>query len=248
MQSRKCCCVVFGLALCSASLPLHADIYAYVDSNGVRHITNDPNGDSRYKLVMKTPQYKHAQAAEPSGDQVSLAGTIEANGRSWKLIRPRSATVNGITRGSAAGQPFRVNEARRREYAPVIDRVAARHGLDPHLVHAVISAESAYNPRAVSRAGAMGLMQLMPATAERFGVGNAFDPAANVNGGARYLRWLLNHFDNNLTLALAGYNAGENAVIRYNYQLPPYKETRTYVDRVMRFYNHYRGQAVSLNQ
>ena len=249
MSLTKRCCMVFGLALCAASAPLRADIYAYVDSNGIRHITNEPNGDPRYKLVMKTPQYKKTVPEAPAGDQVSLAGTIEANGRSWKLIRPRSDSLNSIARGNArSGQPFRVNEANRRQYAPLINRLAMQHGLDPHLIHAVISAESAYNPRAVSRAGAMGLMQLMPATAERFGVRNAFDPASNVSGGTRYLRWLLNHFDNNLTLALAGYNAGENAVIKYNYQIPPYRETRTYVDRVMRFYNHYRGQALSLNQ
>ena len=83
-------------------------------------------------------------------------------------------------------------------------------------------------------------MQLMPQTAKRFGVKNPFDPTSNVRGGAAYLRWLLDHFSGNLNLALAGYNAGEGAVKRYGNTIPPYKETRTYVVRVLQFYNHYR--------
>ncbi len=246
MSRTKCHCVMLGALLYAAAAPLQADIYAYVDSNGVRHITNNPNGDPRYKLVMRTPQYQQPASPPANTEQVALAGTIETADGRWQLIRPRNhSTITLTNPPRRGGQPFRVNEANRAQYAPVIQRAALRHGLDPHLVHAVISAESAYNPRAVSRAGAMGLMQLMPATAERFGVGNAFDPAANVDGGVRYLRWLLNHFDNNLTLALAGYNAGEGAVIRHGHQIPPYAETRTYVDRVMRFYNHYRGQALA---
>ena len=87
----------------------------------------------------------------------------------------------------------------------------------------------------------MGLMQLMPATAERFGVKNPFDPEANIRGGATYLRWLLNFFKNDVRLALAGYNAGENAVIRHGRKIPPYKETQNYVKRVLQFYSYYRS-------
>jgi soluble lytic murein transglycosylase-like protein len=102
------------------------------------------------------------------------------------------------------------------------------------LLHAVIRAESAYVSNARSTAGACGLMQLMPETARRFKVRDIWDPQDNIHGGAAYLRFLLDLFDNDLSLALAGYNAGENAVIKYGYQIPPYPETETYVRRVLR--------------
>ncbi|MEE9552534.1 MAG: lytic transglycosylase domain-containing protein, partial [Gammaproteobacteria bacterium] len=106
--------------------------------------------------------------------------------------------------------------------------------------HAVITAESAYDPRAVSRAGAVGLMQLMPATAKRYGVKNRLNPRENIYGGTRYLRDLLIMFDNNLLLALAAYNAGENAVKNHGNRIPPYKETQTYVRKVINYYKKYR--------
>ena len=106
--------------------------------------------------------------------------------------------------------------------------------LEPALLHAVISAESAYNPQARSPKGARGLMQLMPDTARRFGVSDPDDPTENLHGGARYLRWLLDSFTD-LRLALAAYNAGEGAVQRYGNAIPPYPETRTYVRRVIEF-------------
>jgi soluble lytic murein transglycosylase-like protein len=104
----------------------------------------------------------------------------------------------------------------------------------------VITAESAYDPDAVSSAGAVGLMQLMPGTAQRYGVANRRDPVANVAGGTRYLRDLLEMFDQNLVLAIAAYNAGENAVLEYGRRIPPYKETETYVRRVLKYYNDYK--------
>jgi soluble lytic murein transglycosylase-like protein len=126
--------------------------------------------------------------------------------------------------------------ARAAGYGPLIDRVAASTALQPALIRAVIAVESAFNPRAVSRAGAQGLMQLQPATARRYGVGNAFDPEQNVSGGARYLSDLLKRYKNNLELALAAYNAGEDAVDRHGVQIPPYRETREYVPAVLRLY------------
>jgi soluble lytic murein transglycosylase-like protein len=118
----------------------------------------------------------------------------------------------------------------------LIDAIALSEGVDPALVHAVISQESAYHPTAVSRAGAAGLMQLMPATAARFGLTpeERFDPERNVRAGIRYLRWLLARFDGDLELALAGYNAGEGAVLKYGRQIPPFEETQDYVRRVAR--------------
>jgi hypothetical protein len=115
-------------------------------------------------------------------------------------------------------------------YTEIIDRAATAHGLDPRLVRAVIQVESAYRSDAVSRKGAMGLMQLMPETARRYAVRNPFDPEANIVAGIQHLRSLLNRFD--LAMALAAYNAGEAAVDRFG-GIPPYQETRDYVRRVL---------------
>ncbi len=119
---------------------------------------------------------------------------------------------------------------------PIINDAARINGVDPRLIHAVIRAESGYNANAVSSKGAIGLMQLIPATAQRYGVQDIYDPHQNVSGGVRYLRDLLNMFNGNLELAIAGYNAGENAVLRAGNRIPPYPETRAYVPKVMSFY------------
>jgi soluble lytic murein transglycosylase-like protein len=117
-------------------------------------------------------------------------------------------------------------------YADLIADAADRHGLDPALLTAMAQAESAFDPRAVSPKGAGGLLQLMPATAERFGVADVFDAPQNVEGAAKYFRWLLERFEGRTDLALAGYNAGEGTVDRYQ-GIPPYRETRDYVTRVL---------------
>jgi soluble lytic murein transglycosylase-like protein len=118
----------------------------------------------------------------------------------------------------------------------LVEQAARRHDVDPNLVHAVIRQESGYDPFAVSSKGAMGLMQLMPDTADRFGVRNIFDPAENVRGGVRYLRHLLDRYNGDPALTLAAYNAGEGAVERYG-DVPPYRETIDYVSRVRRMYD-----------
>ena len=128
----------------------------------------------------------------------------------------------------------------RKKYSPAIKHVANRYQVPYTLLHAVITAESSYNADAVSRAGAVGLMQLMPETAKRYGVKDRRNPVDNINGGTRYLRDLLRMFDNKLTLALAAYNAGENAVKKYGNKIPPYKETRSYVNKVIKYYNKYK--------
>jgi soluble lytic murein transglycosylase-like protein len=119
--------------------------------------------------------------------------------------------------------------------------VAPSTGLEPQLLVAVISTESGFRAKAVSAKGAQGLMQLMPATARRLGVTDPFDPEQNVRGGARYLTELLRLFNGDLPLALAAYNAGENAVLKHGRAIPPYPETRQYVARVMEKYNALRS-------
>jgi soluble lytic murein transglycosylase-like protein len=120
-----------------------------------------------------------------------------------------------------------------------ITQAAEKYELDPALVKAVVHAESNFTPSAVSKAGAKGLMQLMDATAQRFGVTDSFDPIQNIEGGAKYLRILLDRYDGNETLALAAYNAGEGSVDRYN-GIPPYAETQSYVPKVLSLRNRYR--------
>ena len=132
------------------------------------------------------------------------------------------------------------DEKERARYAKPIQDAAKATRLDAALIHAVISAESGYNPFARSRKGAAGLMQLMPETAKRYGVKNRLDPAQNISGGARYLRDLIRMFNNDLQLAVAAYNAGENAVVRAGNRIPPYQETMAYVPRVMSYYRKYR--------
>jgi len=132
------------------------------------------------------------------------------------------------------------DEEARSRYSWHIFEAARLTRLEPALIHAVISAESGYNPLARSRKGAAGLMQLMPEIAKRYGVKNRLDPAQNIHGGARYLRDLIRLFKNDLQLAVAAYNAGENAVVRHGNRIPPYSETMTYVPRVMSYYKKYR--------
>ncbi len=117
----------------------------------------------------------------------------------------------------------------------IIYRAGQKAGVDPRFIHAVINQESKYNTKAVSPVGAQGLMQMMPATAERFGLKDPFDPAANVEAGTKYLKWLLKRFDGDVSLALAGYNAGEGAVDKYK-GVPPYSETQNYVKKIVSKY------------
>jgi TPR repeat protein len=119
------------------------------------------------------------------------------------------------------------------EIARMVRSLAPKYRLDPNLVLAVVEVESGFNPKALSPKNAQGLMQLIPATAERFGVRDVWDPEQNLHGGMAYLRWLLDHFDGDVKLALAGYNAGEKAVERHG-GIPPYRETQSYVKRIMR--------------
>ena len=149
--------------------------------------------------------------------------------RGKKRVKNRNATSKRTTRQR------KDNEKR---YTRLIDGVSRELSLDRNLIHAVVRAESAYDPNAVSRAGAVGLMQLMPDTAKLYGVRDARNPTQNVYAGVLHLRKLIRQF-NDVVLALAAYNAGENAVIDYGYKVPPYPETQDYVRKVLAFYRHY---------
>jgi hypothetical protein len=127
--------------------------------------------------------------------------------------------------------------AKKSQFNELITQAALRHQVDEKLVHAVIQTESAYNANAISSAGAVGLMQLMPGTARQYGVTDRNDPGQNIDGGTKYLRYLLDLFNSNMDLAVAAYNAGENAVMKHNNSIPPYPETRNYVRQVLSLYN-----------
>lgn len=166
---------------------------------------------------------------------------VAPNGTVYYTDQPPNSNYKLILRSTTRSMPkTSVSlEKNKNQFSPLINSVAQKHRLDPKLLHAVIRVESAYDPKAISHKGAVGLMQLMPETAKRYGVTDLRDPNQNLEGGARYLRDLLGMFNSDLRLALAGYNAGENAVIRHNHKIPPYPETQDYVKRVLDLYGRY---------
>lgn len=193
------------LALTLASVAVRADIYKYVDARGNTYFTDAPLRGNKYKLEWKRES----------------RNLIKENQKRLARLNPKEPSSKRL-------------DERRARFEGLIAANARRYNLAPELLHAVIRAESAYDHTAVSSAGAEGLMQLMPGTAARYGVKDSFNPAENVRGGAAYLRDLLDMFDQDLRLALAGYNAGENAVIKYGRRIPPYDETQNYVRIVLR--------------
>ena len=205
--------LVCVFALSGTVAPCAADIWGFVDDKGVAHLS-DHQVDTRYFLFKKEAPRPKAEALDYSA--LERMGAV----------------------GSGAGNP-----AQRAQFAPLIAQVALEYGLDVALMHAIITVESGYNPQAKSPAGAIGLMQLMPGTAARYGVRNISDPLENLHGGARYLRFLMGMFPNKLDLVLAAYNAGEGAVQQAGMKIPPYAETIAYVPSVIRHYERYRAAA-----
>jgi hypothetical protein len=193
---------------------------------------------------------------EVMASQMASAGTYNQVGLGLNSISPEFASYLGGSiqgnsyLGNSAIDPLEVmgaynssyNNVAKPEIEKLISETAQRHGVDPNLVRQVVQAESNFNPKAVSSAGAMGLMQLMPATAQTYGVTDPFNPAQNLDGGVRFLKGLLERFDGNTALALAGYNAGPGAVEKYN-GIPPYRETQNYVQKILKGIGQFNAQA-----
>jgi soluble lytic murein transglycosylase-like protein len=193
--------VVFLAGIVSSA---HADIYQYVDENGVVNFTNAPS--SR----MKKPAKVLKESKRPAASSTSLSAA--------RADRVQQADTIPVS------------------YVSIINSACSRFGVDPSLVHAIVKVESDFNPFAISRKGAMGLMQLMPETASVMNVRDSFSPHENIEGGVKYLRYLLDRYEGNLSLALAAYNAGETSVKKWG-TIPPFKETQDYVKKILQIYN-----------
>jgi hypothetical protein len=163
---------------------------------------------------------------------------IEPKGQPRRLLRltsmPLNPSLGGFTTGNSDVDSYIVESGK-------------RNSVDPLLLYSIMHQESSFKQRALSHKGARGLMQLMPPTAARFGVRNIWDPKQNIEGGARYMRFLLDLFEGDVRLALAGYNAGEGAVMKYGYKVPPYNETQEYVRRISKRYSLIRDPEAAAN-
>ncbi len=181
---------VFIISIFMAFNFSHADIYKYVDNEGVLHLTNVPSiPNAKYVLIMREKR-------------ILFRSDIDI-----------------------------------KRFDEIITKMAVKYKIDSALIKAIIKAESNFDHQAISRVGAQGLMQLMPATASQLQVEDAFHPEKNIEGGVRYLKYLLNNYRGNLSLALAAYNAGEKTVAKYNNRIPPYRETKNYIKKVLSYYN-----------
>ncbi len=176
-----------ALVVVTAAVPLYADIYVFIDNDGVLHFTNVPTS-SNYKIYIRE--------------------------------KP----------------PMSLNSGVADRYDDLITEASKKHGVSFSLLKALIKIESDFNPRAISSAGAIGLMQIMPENIRALNIKDPFDPLENIMGGARYLKQLITRFDGKLPMALAAYNAGPNVVDRYK-RIPPFKETENFVEKVMKYYS-----------
>ena len=176
----------------------------------------------KYEVVVKDNLVK--KTAQTSAVTDGLAMREAAVPSATRLMMGSSTHLKGFTTGNPLHDSYIVDSSR-------------RYGIDPLLIYAQMHQESSFKLRATSHKGASGLMQLMPATARRFGVTSIYDPKQNIDAGVKYMRWLLDTFNQDVVLALAGYNAGEGAVMKYGRRVPPYRETQEYVRRISARYN-----------
>ena len=177
------------------SVCVYADIYMYIDADGIMHFTNAPTASDRDYRVYIREKSAYRPSAFHSSD----------------------------------------------EYDELISQASKQYGVDNLLVKAIIKAESDFDPKAISKKGAMGLMQIMPQNFQHLDIENPFDPQENILGGTRYFKYLYDRFDGKLALSLAAYNAGPTAVDNYNKTIPPYRETEQYVERVLAYYRNYKN-------
>jgi soluble lytic murein transglycosylase-like protein len=207
---------IIALILTSCGLvpfAAQADVFEYIDEAGITHYADTLINNS-YVLIIKS------ELPITESTQLSTLNTASSD--------------DNLTDSLTSPSPILFLAPP--QLLAQIAQSAQNNHLDSELIHAVMHVESAYKTKAKSHKGAQGLMQLMPATAYRLGVKNIYDPTQNIEGGAKYLRELLTLFDNDTTLAIAAYNAGENAVIRHGNKIPPYKETQAYVPKVLNIY------------
>lgn len=171
-----------------------------------------------------------------SGDDGTIFLTDNDEGRHYQLLGTEPAIQESSIKWEDKSNPdtsaFTFKHLNNAAFKDEIRHAAQENQIDINLIHAIISVESNYNPRALSSKGAVGLMQLMPSTARRFGVVDIYDPSQNIHGGARYLAYLLKLFNNDKKLAVAAYNSGEQSVIKYGLKIPPFRETTNYVSKV----------------
>lgn len=202
---------------------VNADIFRYVDDSGTIHFSNIPASSSNEKVVReKGPKPEKAARTRHAKATAAVAHETSKVADKASYTPPRKC------------QPIGDDVP----YADLINAKCTKYGVDPSLVKSVIKAESNFNPSAVSPKGAKGLMQLMPSTAADMGVGNIFDPEQNIDGGVRYLRYLLDNFGGDVELSVAAYNCGQGKVIRNGNCVPNIPETKNYVRKVMRLTNN----------
>jgi hypothetical protein len=199
--------------------------------SGYRYDNFDVHNGVRVETIETTstlPQSNHVRTTAKTGLSINNTSTRPAETLyTPSRMMPVSTSLKGFTTGDARVDSF------------IVD-AGVRNGVDPMLLYAQMHQESSFKRAAISPKGARGLMQLMPGTAARFGVTNIFDPKQNIEGGARYMRFLLDAFNGDIALALAGYNAGEGAVLKYGRRVPPYRETQDYVRRISERYEQLR--------
>jgi soluble lytic murein transglycosylase-like protein len=181
------------------------------------------NAQGKWVVVVEDKLVKKTVSSRPV-QSVSDGMATREGGLSAKLVMGTSTQLKGFTTGDPVVDSYIIDSSR-------------RYAIDPLLIYSQMHQESTFKSRAMSPKGARGLMQLMPGTARRFGVENIWDAKQNIEGGVKYMRWLLDMFGGDLNLALAGYNAGEGAVMKYGNQIPPYRETQEYVRRISSRYN-----------
>jgi soluble lytic murein transglycosylase-like protein len=194
--------------------------------NGVS-VHNEPPkpqaGNVKRRSAQSSTRQSDSNAVKDLARSTTVQPTVLFTNLTSNLPSGDLSALRGYTTGSSQVDGYLIDSGK-------------NNGVDPLLLYSVMHQESSFKAHAVSPKGARGLMQLMPGTAVRYGVNNIFDPKQNIEGGARYLRFLLDHFDGDLNLVLAGYNAGEGAVEKFGWQVPPYSETREYVRRISRRY------------